>query len=83
MIQTDDKMRVLIVGGGLGGKAMLELFAESEDVLVVGLVDVKGDAPGIEMAEELGVPTSNTWKNFFGRGKGRCHRRRDRCFEGP
>ncbi len=63
-----DEIRVLIVGGGSGGKTMLELFAESEDMQVMGLVDIKGDAPGIERAEALGVPTSNSWKGFLVEG---------------
>jgi PAS domain S-box-containing protein len=64
-----DKVRVLIIGGGPGGKAMLELFAESEGVRVVGLVDIKECAPGMERAKALGVPTSNSWKDFLAEGK--------------
>ncbi len=49
-------MRVLIVGGGRAGRQMLELTRNAADIQVMGLVDVKLDAPGVIYARRIGVP---------------------------
>lgn len=49
-------MRVLIVGGGRAGRQMLELTRNAADIRVMGLVDVKLDAPGAVLARRLGIP---------------------------
>jgi diguanylate cyclase (GGDEF)-like protein/PAS domain S-box-containing protein len=48
---------VLILGGGRGGAALLEMFAEDEHVTVIGIVDPWSGAPGIKMAQSLGIRT--------------------------
>lgn len=48
--------RILIVGGGRGGSAMLELMLDEEMVSVVGIVDVLPDAPGMDLARSRGIP---------------------------
>ncbi|HZW24660.1 MAG TPA: diguanylate cyclase [Gallionella sp.] len=48
---------VLIIGAGRGGSALLEMFMEDNLVQVVAIADTNPDAPGIQMARRLGIPT--------------------------
>lgn len=48
---------VLIIGAGRGGHALLEMFMEDNLVEVVALADSNPDAPGIQLAKQLGIPT--------------------------
>jgi len=53
----DDPSRVVVMGGGSGGLAMLEMLHDEELATVVGVVDVNDNAPGMACARNLGVPT--------------------------
>ncbi|MDQ6995674.1 MAG: diguanylate cyclase [Mariprofundaceae bacterium] len=53
----DDPSRVVILGGGRGGLAMLEMLQDEPLAEVIGVVDVNETAIGIEKARELGVQT--------------------------
>lgn len=48
---------VLILGGGRGGSAMLEMFLDDCTAQVIGLADTSPSAPGIVLAESVGIPT--------------------------
>ena len=48
--------RVLIIGGGQGGRAMLEMFLEEKMVRVTGVVDTRSDAPAMELARASNIP---------------------------
>ncbi len=48
---------VMIIGGGRGGSALLEMFLEDEWVTVTALVDPNLEAKGIILARERGIPT--------------------------
>jgi two-component system NtrC family sensor kinase len=50
-------IRILILGGGKGGQALLELFASAPAVDVVGVADVNAEAPGMLLARNLGIDT--------------------------
>ncbi len=50
--------RVAIVGGGRGGAAVLATLAEIKSVQVVGISDVRSDAPAFQLARQLGVETT-------------------------
>ena len=52
-------LRVIIVGAGKGGTALLELFTRSPDVEIVGMVDLNPEAPGLRLARNLGVSTAS------------------------
>ena len=41
--------RVVIVGAGKGGRALLEMFAGDATVSILGVADVNPWAPGIEL----------------------------------
>lgn len=48
--------RVIIIGGGRGGSAILPILLENKEVEVVGVVDRDSNAPGMKMAQKLGIP---------------------------
>ncbi len=52
-------MNVVIVGAGKACLLLLDFFSSLEDVRVVGVADVRADAPGILYAREKGIQTTN------------------------
>ncbi|MDQ6971211.1 MAG: diguanylate cyclase [Mariprofundaceae bacterium] len=52
----EDPRRVLILGAGEGGTALLEMLQEEVLVNVVGVADIKPDAKGMALARKLGIP---------------------------
>lgn len=48
---------VLIIGAGRGGSALLEMFLEDSLVRVIAIVDTNPDAPGLQLARKVGIPT--------------------------
>ncbi|MDX5474307.1 MAG: sigma 54-interacting transcriptional regulator [Bacillaceae bacterium] len=54
--------RVLIVGAGKGGTALLKMLTHSEMFSVDMVVDINNDAPGLKLAQTLNIPTSNNWE---------------------
>jgi diguanylate cyclase (GGDEF)-like protein len=55
--EQDSRDRVLLLGAGLGGSALLEMLQQGRWVEVVGVVDTNPQAPGLQLASELGIPT--------------------------
>ncbi len=51
---------VLIIGGGRGGSALLEMFLEDEWVSIVAVVDPNPDAKGLILARQHEIPTFPT-----------------------
>ena len=49
---------IVIIGGGNGGKGMLRVLSPLVDVNILGISDVRLDAPGVVLAKELGIRTS-------------------------
>ena len=47
--------RILVIGAGRGGMAMLELFAEDAQIEIVGIFDANTDAPALLTAKKLGI----------------------------
>ncbi|GEM_PF-1118264 len=52
-----DPSRVVILGAGRSGLAMIETLAEEELVEIVAVVDINGDAPGLHQVKGMGIPT--------------------------
>ena len=50
--------RVVIVGGGKGGLALLEMFTGDPTVTLLGIADVNPWAPGLELARRLNIPVA-------------------------
>lgn len=53
-----DPIRVIILGAGRGGTALLELFTQSRQVVVVGVADKNPNAPGLRLAKAMQIPTT-------------------------
>ncbi|WDT79673.1 MAG: hypothetical protein MPW14_21490 [Candidatus Manganitrophus sp.] len=43
---------------GEGAPALLQCFSEIPDIKVVGIADTNQDAPGMQEAERLGIPST-------------------------
>lgn len=59
--------RVMIIGAGKGGTALLKRIVESKMMEVVVVVDKNEHAPGMIYAKEIGIETSSDWKNVRGK----------------
>jgi signal transduction histidine kinase len=53
-----DPIRVILLGAGRGGTALLELFTQSRQVVVIGVADRIPHAPGLRLAHSLQIPTT-------------------------
>ncbi|KOP83379.1 sigma-54-dependent Fis family transcriptional regulator [Cytobacillus solani] len=56
---------VMIVGAGKGGSAILKIMRETEMLKVTAVVDCNPEAPGIEKAGNVGIPTGTDWRQFI------------------
>ncbi len=54
-------IKIMIVGGGTGGTALLPILHEYPEIQVVGVADIRDDAPGLLLAKKLGIPTANRY----------------------
>ena len=57
--------RVAILGGGHGGKALLEIFAQDPLARLVGLAETKAETTGTELAEQLSVPVTHDYREIL------------------
>lgn len=64
-MEVNSLHRILIVGAGVGGTAILKLLAESTKWQTVAVVDIKEDAPGIIEARKAGIETGLDWRDFL------------------
>jgi transcriptional regulator with GAF, ATPase, and Fis domain len=57
--------KVVIVGAGKGGRALLEMFSGDPTVTIVGVADVNPWAPGIELARRLNIAVSTELRELI------------------
>ena len=57
--------RVILIGAGAGGKALVELFRKDPSVEIVGVADKNEAAPGAVLARELGLPVATDYRELF------------------
>ena len=57
--------KILLIGAGQAGTGLLEMFQEDPSITIVGVVDIKEDAPGLLMARRLRIPTGNDFKELI------------------
>ncbi|MFG6148580.1 sigma 54-interacting transcriptional regulator [Halobacillus sp. B23F22_1] len=57
--------RVLIVGAGKGGTALMKLLSETDKLRVVAVTDVNPYAVGLSKAKSLGIPTGDDWRSYI------------------
>jgi diguanylate cyclase (GGDEF)-like protein len=53
--ETQSNQRVLVIGAGRGGTAMLDLFFEDPQIRIVGIIDVDPHAPALAIAAKRGI----------------------------
>jgi len=58
------KIKVGIIGGGKGGRAVLDIFKDDLDIKVVGVADINLEAKGIKLAESLGIPVTDDYRSL-------------------
>jgi transcriptional regulator with PAS, ATPase and Fis domain len=56
--------KVVIVGAGKGGRALLEMFVGDPTVSILGVADLNGWAPGIELARRVNVPVTTDFREL-------------------
>ncbi|KHE67591.1 PAS domain-containing protein, partial [Halobacillus sp. BBL2006] len=57
--------RVLIVGAGKGGTALLKLLNKTDRMKVVAVTDVDPHAQGLELAKSYQIPTCDSWEEWI------------------
>lgn len=63
-----EKIRVALIGAGETGTPLLQQLFDASFVEVVGVADLKDDMPGMKLAREHGVKTTNDFMTFLGLG---------------
>ncbi|WP_053219272.1 sigma-54 interaction domain-containing protein [Virgibacillus senegalensis] len=58
--------RVLIIGGGKGGTALLKLLLATDSMKIVAVVDIDPNAPGLKAAESNRIATGSHWQDWMG-----------------
>ncbi|NRS46674.1 sigma 54-interacting transcriptional regulator [Brevibacillus sp. HB2.2] len=57
--------KLLIVGAGRGGTALLRMLNQMDRLQVVAVVDQRPDAPGILLAQSLGIPVDQDYQPYL------------------
>lgn len=57
-MEPGEPLKVMIVGAGKGGTALIDLFARGAGVEVAGVADKNPRAPGLRLARRLNIPTA-------------------------
>ncbi|MED1122992.1 sigma 54-interacting transcriptional regulator [Bacillus atrophaeus] len=57
--------KVLIIGAGKGGTALLHILMKTNLIHVIAVVDQNPEAAGLKEAEKYGIATSSDWKPYI------------------
>ncbi|MBM7552353.1 PAS domain S-box-containing protein [Thalassobacillus pellis] len=57
--------RVLIVGAGKGGTALLKLLKATDRMKIVAIVDIDSSAHGLVLAKKMGIATGGDWREWI------------------
>ncbi|MET1014221.1 MAG: Fis family transcriptional regulator, partial [Paenisporosarcina sp.] len=57
--------KVLIVGGGIGGTAILKLLLSAEFFEVEAIIDINKHALALEIAREHQIKTDDDWRKYI------------------
>lgn len=60
-------MKVLLIGAGKGGSALLSILYEDKEIEIVGVVDNNQNAEGLKIAGQYGIPTYSSYENLITR----------------
>ena len=58
-------IRMIIIGAGKGGTALLPIFYADKDIEIVGIADVSRGAEGIKLAQKLDIPIAKDFKELI------------------
>ncbi|MDQ6965150.1 MAG: GAF domain-containing protein, partial [Mariprofundales bacterium] len=64
--EAGGSMRVVIVGAGRGGMAMLEVLHIDDNIEIVAMIDGDDNAPGLALARQQGIATASTLDGLGG-----------------
>lgn len=66
--ESDQPLKIIILGAGKGGTALIDLLARERDcVEVVGVADTNPRAPGLCLARKLNIPTASSAAELIGK----------------
>ncbi|MFH1415014.1 MAG: diguanylate cyclase [Elusimicrobiota bacterium] len=65
MSEDNKKNRILIIGGGRRGLALIEILSEFSNIYIMAVVDKNPNASGIKLAQRLGIKTDSEWSKFL------------------
>ncbi len=54
-VKPQSSQRILVIGGGRGGTAMLDLFLEDQQINIAGIIDTDPQAPALAIAKKHGI----------------------------
>lgn len=57
--------RIILIGAGWGGRALVELFRKDRTVEIFGVADKDESAPGLVLARELGLPVTTNYRELL------------------
>lgn len=57
--------RIMIIGGGAGGTALIPIFHEYNEIEITSVVDTNLNAPGILLAKEKEIPTGDSFTKLY------------------
>jgi FlaA1/EpsC-like NDP-sugar epimerase len=57
--------RIILIGAGTGGRALVELLHKDPSIKVVGVADKNERAPGLVLARHLGLPVSTSYRRLL------------------
>jgi transcriptional regulator with PAS, ATPase and Fis domain len=57
--------RIILIGAGTGGRALVELLHKDPSIKVVGVADKNERAPGLALARQLGLPVNTSYRKLL------------------
>ena len=57
--------KVLIIGAGKGGTALLQILMKTKLIRIIAVVDQDPEAQGLQEARRYGIATSSDWKPYI------------------
>ncbi len=57
--------KIMIIGAGAGGTALLPILNNYKKIKVVGVADTDCEAPGLVLAKQMGIPTSSDFQQLL------------------
>ncbi len=64
-METPSRIRVIILGAGKGGTALLDLFLQLPHIHIVGMGDTNPLAPGLQKAQQSHIPVSTNCQQLI------------------